>query len=204
LSELIKTTNSNIGGSAQNSKVWSAEKDNEFANNAPPFLSTNNMYIQGETPYSFFIKTIRYALQNDKEFQITSSDIKLYFAINIIMTYIKYPSYRMYWSSVPGLRFDFIADTMSLTKYEDIKRHVHFVNNDDIPEDNKDSFINVRPVLDILSETFANACTPTEYMAIDGMIIPFKSRSRNKQYIKSKPKKWGFKVWLRASADGCV
>jgi hypothetical protein len=28
LSELIKTTNSNIGGSAQNSKVWSAEKDN--------------------------------------------------------------------------------------------------------------------------------------------------------------------------------
>jgi hypothetical protein len=40
LSELIKTTNSNIGGSAQNSKVWSAEKDNEFANNAK-LLKTN-------------------------------------------------------------------------------------------------------------------------------------------------------------------
>lgn len=36
------------------------------------------------------------------------------------------------------------------------------------------------------------------------MIIPFKGRSRAKQYIQSKPQKWGFKVWVSASSDGYV
>ncbi|CAH2014393.1 unnamed protein product [Acanthoscelides obtectus] len=93
---------------------------------------------------------------------------------------------------------------MALKRYEDIKRYLHFINNEDISPENKDSFIKVRPYLDALLETFATSCTPTEYMAIDEMIIPFKSRSKNKEYIMSKPKKWGFKVWLRASADGNV
>lgn len=41
-------------------------------------------------------------------------------------------------------------------------------------------------------------------MAIDEMIIPFKGRHRMKQYIKSKPKKWRFKVWVMAAANGYV
>lgn len=199
-------------------EIWYEEKDNELSNNPPPFLGTYQVNVNGDTPYSFFIQlfpdeifdlitteTIRYAVQSGKHsFVVTVAEIKLFFAINIMMTYIKYLAYRMYWSSIPGLRFDPIANAMPLKRYEEIKRFLHFKNNDDIPENNEDSFIKIRSFLDILERTFADAATPTEYMAIDEMIIPFKGRSRNKQYIKSKPKKWGFKVWVRASADGFV
>lgn len=199
------------------SRIWYVEKDNDLTHNPPPFLSSREIKIQGETPLSFFMEifpeelfqhirteTIRYAVQSGKDVKITTADIKRFIAVNIMMTYIKYPSYRMYWSSNQGLRLDIIADSMPLKKYEEIKRFLHFTNNHDIPQDNNDSFIKIRPLLDTFAETFANACTPTEFMAIDEMIIPFKGRSKCKQYIQSKPHKWGFKVWVRAAADGYV
>ncbi|XP_054290788.1 piggyBac transposable element-derived protein 3-like [Macrosteles quadrilineatus] len=46
--------------------------------------------------------------------------------------------------------------------------------------------------------------TPPEYLAVDEAVIPFKGRSRGKQYLKKKPKKWGFKVWVLAASNGYV
>ncbi|KAJ8877595.1 hypothetical protein PR048_022050 [Dryococelus australis] len=40
--------------------------------------------------------------------------------------------------------------------------------------------------------------SPEEHILIDDMMIPFKGRSRTKQYIRGKPKLWGFKVWVKA------
>ena len=204
---------------ANQQRTWFQEKDNAYAaGNPPPFLGQNMINIDGDTPYSFFIKlftedifqmiayeTNLYAIQSGKEnLSVSVGEIKQFFAINMMMTYIKYPAYRMYWSSTPGLRFEMIADAMSLKRYEEIKRYLHFTNNLNIPDDNKDSFIKIRPLLDKLSTSFAEAAEPTEFLSIDEMIIPFKGRHRMKQYIKSKPKKWGFKVWVRASANGYV
>jgi len=36
------------------------------------------------------------------------------------------------------------------------------------------------------------------------MMVPFKGKSYLKQYLKSKPKKWGFKIWVQASTNGYV
>jgi hypothetical protein len=33
---------------------------------------------------------------------------------------------------------------------------------------------------------------------------PFKGKSNLKQYIQSKPKKWGFKIWIQANSNGYV
>lgn len=123
--------------------LWFSEKDNEFAGHPPSFLGEYRINIDGETPYSFFSKlfpdnlfkmmteeTIRYAVQSGKDsFSMTESDMKKFFGMNIIMTYIKYPAYRMYWSTQYGLRFDAIAETMPLRRYEKIKRFLHFVDN---------------------------------------------------------------------------
>jgi len=35
-------------------------------------------------------------------------------------------------------------------------------------------------------------------------MVPFKGKSYLKQYLKSKPKKWGFKIWVQASTSGYV
>lgn len=110
----------------------------------------------------------------------------------------------MYWSSSSLIRLPLIAESMNLKRFEKLKRYIHFIDNDALPENNKDIFIKIRPVIQSLNDSFGQVSSPTENVAIDEMIIPFKGRSRAKQYIKSKPKKWGFKARVVASADGYV
>lgn len=139
-------------------------------------------------------ETIRYAVQSGEEnFTTNVKELKTYLAMNIIMTYIKYPQYRMYWSSKESLRMDMIADSMPMRRFEKIKKYLHFTNNETIPENNKDIFIKIRPALDLLNKQFSTVVSASENLSIDEMLIPFKGRSKAKQYIQSKPKKWGFK-----------
>lgn len=42
--------------------------------------------------------------------------------------------------------------------------------------------------------------------SIDEMIVPYKGKKvgNRKQYIKNKPRKWGFKIFVRAGTTGFV
>jgi len=124
-------------------------------------------------------------------FQLTKNELLVYLGMNIVMTYIKYPNGRMYWSSKPGLRMDLIADAMTVNRFEEIKRYVHFTSEEPDPDD---IFWRIRPVISIFHAVFHANGQETEHQAVDEMIIPFKGRHRGKQYLKNKPKKWGFKV----------
>lgn len=55
-----------------------------------------------------------------------------------------------------------------------------------------------------MHESFHAATSTSEHIAIDEMMVPFKGKSYLKQYLKSKPKKWGFKIWVQASTNGYV
>jgi len=202
---------------------WSPGKDNKFAENVPLFLgkSVININQTRNTPYSYFtqlfndeifehirIETIRYAVENGKDsFTLTEKELKTYFAINIAMTYIRYPNVRMYWSSLPGIRMNLIADAMNVNRFGEIKRFLHFEDNTKKPDHSVpgfDRYWKLRPVITMLHDSFHGAASPDEHIAIDEMIIPFKGRSGLKQYMKAKPKKWGFKVWVQANRNGYV
>lgn len=200
---------------------WKAGKDNDYVtgsvNNPPPFLGQHTINIDKENPSEFFayffseelidkivFESNRYAMQKNKEnFKLTNKELKVFFGINLIMTYIHYPRLRMYWSSNLALRCSCIADAMTVNRFEDIRRYLHFTNNDHTKEESN-KFWKLQPVLESLHDSFHNAQNEGEHLAIDEMMIPFKGRHRAKQYIKNKPKKWGFKMWVRASRNGYV
>ncbi|KAJ8885189.1 hypothetical protein PR048_011385 [Dryococelus australis] len=66
-------------------------------------------------------------------FKITKKEIETFLGINNVMTCIHYPSIRMYWSSSQSMRLEFISNAMSLTRFEEIKRFIHLVNNESKP-----------------------------------------------------------------------
>ncbi|KAF0682270.1 piggyBac transposable element-derived protein 3-like, partial [Aphis craccivora] len=109
---------------------------------------------------------------------------------------------KMYWSSVEGIKIPFIADNMTNNRFEEIKRNLHFASDEERVKG--DGYWRVRPVLDILHQTFHEANDNSEHQAIDEMMIPFKGRNSLKQYLRNKPKKWGFKVWARAGVSGYI
>jgi len=99
---------------------------------------------------------------------------------------------------------DLIADAMPYNRFTEIKRYIHFADNSNQPNTVIDKFWKVWPVLDILHQSFHAATSTTEHIVIDKMMVPFKGKSYLKQYLKSKPKKWGSKIWVQASASGYV
>lgn len=66
-----------------------------------------------------------------------------------------------------------------------------------------DKLYKVRPLLDCLSN-YMKTLEPEEYQAVDEQIIPFKGRNHLKQYVKNKPHKWGYKVFMRAGSSGLM
>ena len=45
---------------------------------------------------------------------------------------------------------------------------------------------------------------PDERQCVDEQMISFKGRSSLKQYLKKKPKKWGFKVFITSGDSGMM
>uniref|UniRef100_A0A3B4VGZ0 PiggyBac transposable element-derived protein domain-containing protein n=1 Tax=Seriola dumerili TaxID=41447 RepID=A0A3B4VGZ0_SERDU len=194
---------------------WKA-KDNEFGGDLPTFLGESQMNVEGRDPIDFFshlftqemiddivFNTNLYAVQKGNEnLGLTSEEFKTFLGMNMVMSYIRYPRARMYWSSEQGLRLDLVADAMPVNRFEKIMRYVHFVDNYSIDPENADKFVKIRPFLNALQGTFSASLDPEEYQSVDEMMIPFKGRLSIKQYVPKKPKPWGVKVWVRAGSSG--
>jgi hypothetical protein len=199
-------------------ELWFSEKDNPHSGGVPEFLGTHKVNFQGEVPLDYFLslfpndllekitfETNLYALQKGKEnVALTIPELKIYLGVVIVMTYIKYPRIRQYWSTETGLRMDLIANSISINRFEEIRQYLHFIDSNSIPDDNTDKAIRIRPILNKLHETFHAAVDSEECHSVDEMMIPFKGRSSLKQYLPRKPKRWGYKMWVRAGISGYV
>lgn len=200
------------------SASWTPGLENRYVNNPPSFKGKYKINIRETTPFQFFRKLFpeqiidiiclesnRYAREcGENDFVVTNKDIEIFLGINIMMTYIKYPKLRMYWHG-NQLRCNAIAELMSCRRFEEIKKFLHFVQVSSLSDDQKiNKYFRIQPILDILHKTFLECVDPPEHQSIDEMLIPFKGKSQLKQYLKNKPKKWGFKFWIRASPGGYV
>ncbi|XP_049794400.1 piggyBac transposable element-derived protein 2-like [Schistocerca nitens] len=64
-----------------------------------------------------------------------------------------------------------------------------------------DKLFKVRPFVDKMKQGFS-IIEPEEYHSVYELIISFKGHSSLKQYVKTKPHKWGIKVFARAGSSG--
>ncbi|KAK7925450.1 hypothetical protein WMY93_007760 [Mugilogobius chulae] len=106
---------------------------------------------------------------------------------------------RMFWSKAS--RVHQVADTMSLNRWEAIKKALHFNDNEAIPAGSPDPLYKIRPLVDHLISKL-QSIPMSEKLAVDEQIVPFKGKNKNKQYLPAKPKKWGYKILILASFEG--
>ncbi|KAK7888744.1 hypothetical protein WMY93_024304 [Mugilogobius chulae] len=106
---------------------------------------------------------------------------------------------RMFWSKAS--RVHQVADTMSLNRWEAIKKALHFNDNEAIPAGSPDPLYKIRPLVDHLISKL-QSIPMSEKLAVDEQIVPFKGKNKNKQYLPAKPKKWGYKILILSSSEG--
>ena len=57
----------------------------------------------------------------------------------------------------------------------------------------------IRPLINSLSYSFPHHWTPSQVLVVDESLVPCKARSKIKQYLKDKHKRWGYKIWCLVS-----
>lgn len=118
-------------------------------------------------------------------------------AVHIIMGVHRLPRSSMYWQAEWGSRS--VATAMSRNRYRELIRYFYI-------SDPTTAYVSTSPVsklsslINHLQASFQLYSIPSRNLTIDESIVPFKGRSRLKQYIPSKPHKYGYKVWCLASS----
>jgi hypothetical protein len=75
-------------------------------------------------------------------------------------------------------------------------------NEPDRTDENFDWLWKIRDLFEILYDTFSKFYNPSENLAFDEVIIPFKGRVIFKQYIPKKRKRFGIKIFKLCEATG--
>ena len=139
-----------------------------------------------------------YAYQNGRNFTVTKEELNLLLGINFVMIINKLPTIAEYWRVHNLIGNDGIQNTMIRNCFYEILQNLHFADNR--KDDKTDKAFKMRPVIDHLNSKFSEVLSNDSEQSIDEHMVKFKGRSGMKQYIKSKPIKWGFKFWFRCSS----
>ena len=164
------------------------------------------------TPFDVFEKTVDlnklishilsqtnlYATQKGRNFVTNDAEMKAFLGMNSIMSINKLPTIEHYWSTDRFIGNQALRDVMTKSRFKQILQNIHFSNND--TADKVDKGNKVRPLINHFNEAFQSAMSNSSIQSIDEHMIKFKGRSSMKQYIKSKPIKWGFKFWFRCDS----
>ncbi|KAL2087970.1 hypothetical protein ACEWY4_016798 [Coilia grayii] len=126
-----------------------------------------------------------------------------FFGACILMSCIRYPTIRMYWSK--ALKITAITDKFTRARFFKLRGAIKVVIDDDVPEDLRtlDKFWKVRPFLDRILQGCKSLNRP-DCASIDEQMIPFTGACPYRQYLPMKPNPVGIKNFVCATADGIV
>lgn len=120
------------------------------------------------------------------------------------MTLVKLPAYRLYWGKTQwgAVRKLDLGRWIGLSRYEDIKRWLHFVDDQeyvDVIGEGDRAFIDpigkLRVVVDMINRKFYLYIAPGLCVNVDESMVGFKGRCFLIRMIKNKPTPVGFRIW---------
>ncbi len=134
---------------------------------------------------------------------MTTDEIYHFFGACILMSCIRYPTIRMYWSK--ALKITAITDKFTRARFFKLRGAIKVVIDHDVPEDLRmsDKFWKVRPFLDRILQGCLSLNRP-DCASIDEQMIPFTGACPYRQYLPMKPNPVGIKNFVCATADGIV
>jgi hypothetical protein len=124
----------------------------------------------------------------------------VFFAILLISGYDILPRRSMYWETSSDCHNEAIANAMSRNRFDDIMRFLHLCDNSNI--DTKDRFAKIRPLYTLLNERCLMFFPFDHDISINETMVPYFGRHPGKQFIRSKPVRFGFKLWSMCTSGG--
>jgi len=112
----------------------------------------------------------------------------------LISSYVSLPSRRIFWEQFCDIANSAVSSIMSLNRFEEILRYLHFADNLNLSPGDK--MAKVRPLFDMMNERYIQFWPVEQDLDVDKAMIPYFGRHFAKQFIRGKPIRFGFKTWL--------
>ena len=128
----------------------------------------------------------------------SNAEMMAFFGLCFLMGIVHKPKLKDYWSKHPLLHTP-IFMRMKRDSFCQILRYFHLVNENP-PQRPVDALWKVRWFIDRLNDSFSGQYIPHQHISIDEHMCPFKGKVHFKQYLPSKPTKWGIKLWALADS----
>lgn len=135
---------------------------------------------------------------------VTLEELKAFFGLNIAMGIVKLPEAKMYWQQKWLTNVPAFGQVMPRNRFFQILRYLH-VSDDaaivPVGQPGYDKLHKIKPLLELLFPNFEKAYNLHKNISIDECMIPWRGRLSFRQFIPSKPIRFGIKVWVLADSE---
>ncbi|CAG4937378.1 unnamed protein product [Parnassius apollo] len=190
-------------------------EDSDVVPSCSSDVSTNSTFVQPTVPrnqsYRWKNRHIpnHFNQWNDEQGQrnkvgkVTVSEMKCFLGILMYSGYVVVLRRFMYWETSTDADFRIVHNAMSRDRFTFIISNLYCCDNT-VLGDSPDKFAKLRPLFDELNKIFTEMAPLEENYSIDEAMVPYYGRHSCKQFIRGKPIRWGYKLWVGATRLGYV
>ena len=150
--------------------------------------------------YVYFMRGGKVLSPHSREHQwydVTVPEIKVFLALVMLMGIVKKNNYRDYWSTDPVNQTPVFCKVMSVNRFTNILRALHFSDNLEAYANNiTEKMRKIRSVFDHLRSKFKEAFYPYKNLNIDESLMLWRGNIGFRQYIPSKRHRFGLKLFV--------
>ena len=174
-----------------------------------PLDSNENNQTNENTPKYYFEKLFdnsivkyivkqsnKYAQSKNFNLNVSENEIRGFFGAILISGYTKLPDKKMYWSKESDVPTA-ISECFTRKRFEDILHYIHFSSGN-----SDDKIHKIRPFVEALLRNFKKSRPLAKDSSIDESMIAYFGPHSGKQFIQSKPIRFGFKNWALCAPNG--
>ncbi|XP_014486867.1 PREDICTED: piggyBac transposable element-derived protein 4-like isoform X2 [Dinoponera quadriceps] len=147
------------------------------------------LFFNEELVRKIISETNKYGATNADFVPVTDDELKIFIALNILMSLVPKPTIQSYWTKDKSIETPYFKNVIPRNRFISIATNLHFSSNDI----SNDPLIKIQEVSEIIRKNFIRMYVPNKNISIDESLIRCRSCLRYIQFIKTKRARFGTK-----------